>query len=296
MWLPPPQQLYPPWFIPQTQIEQESYIDYAGSRDLLNIPDLDQTDIKHITESRNMIPAKYRSRSEQLVNTQQFKDWLVLPKSRELLVHGDFTSGAPNYISALSLLCATLTQVLRTRDRYVSLVFFCGSHIEEDDGPTGGKAMIRSLIAQLLRQQSFATTLLSREVDLGRVKAGNLGALCTLFGWLVRRLPQDMTLICLIDGISHYENEDYEDDMLKVLRFILGLVRARDSALAVKILATSPSPTDSVQEEFKEDDDCFLSMAELPRTGPQFGMLNLESQLDDGSEDSEGSDEDEEED
>ena len=284
--------MYSPCLVPQRGTEQDSYFKHWG---LHNIIDLDQTDIKHITETRDLIPLGYRSRCEQLVTTQQFKDWLAVPKSRKLLVHGDFTSGVPNHVLALSLLCATLTKVLRTRSRYVSLVFFCGSHIEEDDGPMGGRVIMRSLIAQLTRQHSFDTTFLSQDVNQGPVKAEDLGALWALFSCLVRRLPLGTTLICMIDGISYYENDEHEDDMLRVLRIILSLARARDLAAAVKILATSPSSTDSVQKEFEEDDDCFLSMAEIPQRAAQSEMFNLKSQLDGGSEGSEDYDVKEEE-
>ncbi|KAF8861121.1 hypothetical protein BDZ45DRAFT_740720 [Acephala macrosclerotiorum] len=292
----PVQQLYPTWAMPQQPQQQQPYLDMNGLRDLLNIPDLDLIDIAHITETQNLIPARLRSRSEQLVTTPQFNNWLVLPKSRELLVHGDFDSISPNYISALSLLCATLTKAMRTRRSYISLVFFCGLHVEEDEGPVGGKTMVQSLIAQLLRQQFFDLSQLSQEIDIELVKKDSLGALSLLFRWLVRRIPQDLTLVCIIDGISHYENDDFEDDILKVLRLLLSLSRDENSETVVKILVTSPSTTDSVQEEFREDDACFVSMAELPMTGPQFGMLELESGLVDDEENSNDEDEDEDDD
>jgi hypothetical protein len=280
--LPAPMQLWHPWFAQSPiQPRPEPCINYDGLRELLNTPDIDETDLEQILESRDLIPTRYRSRAEQVAVTQQFRDWIVAPTSRELLVHGEYMLDGTYYASAMTLLCATMTLALRRRrDRYVSLVFFCSRHIEDDDEYTGGKAIIRSLIVQLLRQHSFDTTLLHREVNLGRVQGGDIKQLCALFGWLIRRLPRDVTVICLIDGIVHYETDRYEADMLSVLRYVLHLVRDDRLSTVVKVLATSPSATEKVQEVFREDDSCFLSMTELPRANQESSMLRLESQLD----------------
>jgi hypothetical protein len=279
------------------QPQQGPYIDTTSLRDLLNIPDLDISDIKFSIDSRNLILFKLRSRSEQLVTTPQFNSWLVKPKSRKLLVHGDFKNG-PNYIPPLSLLCATLTQVLRKRERYISLIFFCGSHVETDEGPVGGRAMIRSIIAQLLRQHSFDLSLLGQEIDLERIKEGSMETLCALFSWLLKRVPKDITLVVLLDGISHYENDEegFEDEMLRVVRLLLRFVKeASIETATVKLLATSPAATDGVLNEFEEgndsedeEDEWFVDMAELPVAGPQFDTLSPGSGLDpQDSEDSE---------
>lgn len=158
--------------------------------------------------------------------------------------------------------------------------------------------MIRSFIAQLLHQHDFGPLPLNEELDLNGIKKGNAKALRTLFSWLVKRLPEDITLVILLDGISHYEiDEDgFEDVMLRVVRLLLKLVRdGTDDGPNVKLLVTSPVRTDEVFDAFEsnadgeeEYDDCFVDMAELPVSAPQFGMLSLESEVDpQNSEDSE---------
>ena len=131
---------------------------------------------------------------------------------------------------------------------------------------------MRSLIVQLLQQQTFDTTMLSKDINLEGVAGGDLEHLCRLFVWLVRRIPRDMTLVCIIDGLVYYERDDYEAGMLKAMKILLGLVRDRDLGLHIKVLATNPSPTDSVQGIFNDRDECFLSMAELPWIGEQFNL------------------------
>lgn len=115
-------------------------------------------------------------------------------------------------------------------------------------------------------------------------------ALCSLFSWLVKRVPNDITLIVLLDGISHYEiDEDgFEDEMLRVIRLLLGFATGGDGAVPTfRFLVTSPGATDGVFDEFEklndgaeDEDEYFVDMAELPVALPQFGMLSLESELD----------------
>ncbi len=264
------------------------------------MPNIDESDIDRIMAARDLVPTRYRNRAEQVAGTWQFRDWAVAPTSRELLVHGEQQRrlDGKNGASALSIFCATLMRALRRRVRYVAVVFFCGRHAEEDDAFAGGAALVRSLTAQLLRYHYFDTALLHREVDLERVRAGDAAQLCALFAWLVRRLPQDVTLICLLDGIENYENDEYEADMLAALRCVLALVRDERLAPAVKILVTSSSGTEKVQEAFREDDACFLSMMELPRANQESSMLRLEGRLDDdsGNSDADGDDDDDDDD
>jgi hypothetical protein len=97
-------------------------------------------------------------------------------------------------------------------------------------------------------------------------------------------------LVCIIDGISHYETDDFEDNMLKVLECLLGLVKDAKMAAAVKLLAASPTTTDLMQDRFKGDDDlCFLSLASIHQTRQGVSLPLLTGKLDDESEDSEDS-------
>ena len=146
---------------------------------------------------------------------------------------------------------------------------------------------MRSFIVQLLRYHSFDTTTLHREIDWRGLKSGEIAPLCSLFYWLVRQLPSEITLMCLIDGIAHYENDEYEANMLTVLTNLLRIARDDRLLSAVKLLVTSPSLADKVQEAFKDDESCFVSVAELPWGSQEFSMLQL-GDLSDGGE-SEGS-------
>ena len=231
---------------------------------LLQIVDMDEADIQALSDGGSGIPARCRDRASQVASTPQFRNWVTAPASRELLVCGEHRLDGGQAAEALSLLCATLARALRRRERHVSLVFFCGLHADEDDALAGPGALMRSFIAQALRYHAFDTAQLPWEVDLNRVAAGNLRELCRLFSWLVWRLPREVTLVCLIDGIARYDCDEREPDMLVVLACLLGLVREPGLPVMFKLMATSEEATDRMHSLFKDQDECVLEMEGLP--------------------------------
>lgn len=274
----------------------------ATLRSLLTIfESIEEIDLNAILENdERSIPFREKRKADLIVSTKQFHDWMVSSKSSELLVHGEFrrTRSASEPVSALSVFCATLTQTFRRAgQQQIALVFFCGNHVERDDRHRGPGAMICSFIAQLAKLWSFETTNpegsgnypLSQAEAESIIKSGSLQKLCKLFGLLVRLLPEQATLFCIVEGISHYETDEFEEGLLEVLVLLLGLARHRDMAATIKILATSPTTSDLVQDRFRDDDLSFISLAEIRDLGQGLGSMQLEVPSDD--EGSSGSDE-----
>ncbi|KAK4103950.1 hypothetical protein N658DRAFT_419668 [Parathielavia hyrcaniae] len=292
----PQQQFFPPWLYTcppwQQQAQQplpvpspaeippvqaRPHMDAASLRRLLNVPDMDMVDVDRILESHPSIPRSEHNTAQAAFKTTQFRHWLVTPTSRELLMHGEFHTPSMRYVSTLSLMCAALTRAMRARQsQYISFVFFCGSHVGNNKRAVGGRAIARSFIAQLLRQHPTIDTVLAREGHTlsdgvpsywDQIRRGNTRQLCSLLQWLIRRLPPHVVVVCLIDGILHYETDECEEGMLIVLRALLRLARGGGNgevvSAAVKVLTTSPRTTDMVQEEFRDEAGCFLSLAEV---------------------------------
>lgn len=254
---------------------------------------MEEVDLSCILENEEQsIPFREKRKADLIVSAKQFHDWMVTNRSGELLVHGEFrrSRSASEPVSALSVFCATLTQTLRkSGQQQIALVFFCGSHVERDDQQRGPRAMMCSFIAQLVKLWSFETTNLpdggdhafsQLDVEMA-VKDGNLSKLGELFTRLVRLLPDQATLVCIIDGISHYETDEFEEGLLEVLGFLLGLARNRDMAATIKILASSPTATDLVQNRFMDDDSSFISLTEIRDLGQGLGSMQLEVSSDD---------------
>lgn len=260
---PPPQ----PW--PQV-CSSNDFQRSITSEDLLEwiqIPDILVQDLQKIVDRRKVrVTEREQARAEQLNRTQQIREWLTAPTSRQLLVHGNYDRGA--YISGLTIFCMSLTTTLAERNsRFIPLTFFCGLHAEQMGDPyAGGRAIIQSFIGQLLQQFDFGITRMpTLQMDESKIRTGDVGELCRLFEALVRTLPNFMALICLIDGILYYERDEFQEDMAVVLSAILKLSADNSIAVPVKVLITSPTKTTEVRQPFP--DDLILSMDGMAPAG-----------------------------
>jgi hypothetical protein len=231
------------------------------------MPDLDYVDITFILDKKEQLPAKQRAQTEQIINSSLFRNWIVSASSAKLLVQ--WTSRLPQIIaevSPLSVFCATMTQALQAKERFMSIQWFCGRHIDpmEAGQYIGGRAMLVSLIGQLLRQHAFDTRPLHPEINLSSLQEGGVDELRKLLGWLVRQLPQTMTLFCIIDGVVLYERDEHCGDALPVLAFLLSLTADPSVSATVKVLfASTPGPA-TVRVSF-EAENLILNVDALPR-------------------------------
>jgi len=259
MWVPPPQPTPAPalgWFISQDTL-----------RGMIDTLDLDIADIGFIGDRKEQLGTKDKSRAEQIIHTPLFRNWIVSTSSAKLLVHWDFQR--PKTIagvSPLSVFCVTMADSLRTKNRFLSALWFCGCHIDKSESGAriGGHAMLSSLIDQLLRQYGFDTRPLHDNIDLESLQEGKLETLIELLSWLVRQLPPTMTLFFLIDGIVLFERDEFEAEALPVFLSLIHLVHDSSVMASVKVLFTSTPGTDVARGAF-EQDNLILSVDSLPR-------------------------------
>ena len=118
---------------------------------------------------------------------------------------------------------------------------------------------MQNFTAQLMCQQRFDTSNLHNFIDLGSVQTGELAGLCSLFSWLVRQLPRDMTVICIINELVLYERDGFVVEASSVLRFVVGLMQDRSIAVTLKLFATSTVTVRRMRGFFPEDSVVDLS-------------------------------------
>ncbi|KAI1770468.1 kinase-like domain-containing protein [Hypoxylon cercidicola] len=295
-------------------VRQPPYIGQEELRGLLQINDIDTVDMEKIEEKGKEIRPEDRVRAEQIIQEQKFRDWLKSPKSGKLLIQGGFIG---NMTCPLSIFCTTLAKTTRPWSSFLCLVWFCGRNTEylepdtessdancgrswdpklgQDKDDCYGyaykqriiKKMMRSLIAQLLRDYDFGPrNLLPPDVDPDSIKnCHSLSQLRRLFRWLVRQLPKEVTLFCLIDGIDTYEGDDFAKPMHLCLGDIIKLPIADDVSPMVKLntalrsmatwksayahrgiyISYSPEPQEFGDNEFAQDG--FLLVGQFVRRG-----------------------------
>ncbi|OTB15343.1 hypothetical protein K445DRAFT_12109 [Daldinia sp. EC12] len=277
---------------PQVQSPEELW-------EALQVPEIDNIDIEHITKQTGGLPFEDKGRAEKVVDTRQFKQWMlsdkhwiysgnqwvrlgrdehILGRTMKLLVHGDYDLNEK--VSSLSILCVSLIGILRNQRNIVSLVFFCGRHLDGDENP-GPLAMIRSLVGQLLQQNPYCPSGLAQYVSMQDARRGNIQELCKLFGCLIRQLPSTVTVFCILDGIGLYEREQYKDDMEDILDYILDLVEdeEHDIDTVFKLFLTNPRPTRYIRAAF-QDEISLLNMASVSDNGQWPSSIRFSRQID----------------
>ncbi|KAL6879293.1 hypothetical protein J3F83DRAFT_725709 [Trichoderma novae-zelandiae] len=247
---------------------QTWYISQQDIRQLLNLFDVDLVDLSFVADRKGQFPPKQRLQTEQIVHTQLFRNWVVSPTSSKLLIHWD--NRPPNIIagvSPLSVFCMTMTQALRAKHQFVSLVWFCGRHAEAADsgGCIGARAMVASLIDQLLKQHVLdAHFLSSTSINIAGLQAGNLDALIRLLCHLIGLLPPTVSVFIIIDNAVLYERDGFEEELLQVFPTLIHLSQDRSVPAAIKVLVTSAPGTATVRSAF-EDGDLILNVDKLPQ-------------------------------
>lgn len=245
----------------------EWYISQDVLRQILDISDLDITDIAYVADKKNQFPSRQRVLTEQIINTQLFRNWLVSPHSTKLLIQWD--GRRPKTIAGinpLSVFCASLIRRLRFQQHFVSALWFCGQHMENGQAGAriGGRAMLASLIDQLLRQHTFDMRALHHNINPDGLQRGDMQALIDMLVWLVRQLPQSTTFFCLIDGVVLYEREEFESDALQVFSRLVKLTSDQDVFANVKVLFASTPGPGIVRIAF-EAEDLILNVHTLPQ-------------------------------
>lgn len=242
-------------------------------------------DIAYIAARRKThVSPQDQARAESLIRTQQLRAWLTAPDSAQLLVHGSYDRRA--YISGLSLFVLSLLETLAERGgRVLPMGFFCGLHVETlvDNTNTGAKGILQSLIKQLLGRWSFTggeqNPILASEFDEGRIARVEVGELCRLFEGLIRRLPGNIVIFCLIDGVVYYERPEFRDEMAQFVVMLLRLSEDPTVAVVIKVLFTSPTRTVDIRACFT--DDLILSMEGMARSDLVASSSRLGRELED---------------
>ncbi|KAL7904235.1 hypothetical protein GGI35DRAFT_203762 [Trichoderma velutinum] len=255
IWLPPPHRPTPAntWYLNQDAL-----------RWMFKIPDVDLIDVSFIHNKNNSLSTKAIAQVEQIVHTQVFRNWIISPNSAKLMVHWDFQPPKTNAgISPLSLFCSTITQGLRNKQRILSVLWFCGLHTDMSEH-VGGYSMLASLIDQLLRQHTFDTRSLSGSFDMVALQQNDYNELIRLFEWLVRELPNAVTLFCIVDGVALFEREEYWEKSAPVFLKMVNLSNDPTVPAVVKVLFTSSPGTDMVRGAF-EQEDLILEVGNLPK-------------------------------
>ena len=178
----------------------------------------------------------------------EFQDWLATNASQLLLIEGNMSTHTLERISPTSYICAVFLQTLKNIPRQASIYFFCGLHSTWNSPFPSARGLMRSLIAQLISLFDFELDFIRSQKILDEIKTHEPDHLFKLFRNLVKRLPEDTVLFCIIDGIFHFETEEWMHEACFIVRKFRELAEDDQIGTVFKLLLINPIPTRHVSE------------------------------------------------
>lgn len=201
-----------------------------------------------------------------IIQGEELSNWIYSDAPTALFVEGAMSCSFDRN-TPLSFLCTELIGSLRDQGPAAIVHFFCGPHTSMKDLLPGPIGLIRSLLAQVIHLYPPVLDFISRRVR-SQLEGLHLGTLCDCFCRLVRKMPADTVVICIIDGISFFETREWISGCREIMSQLRGLLD-EDVIPVFKLLVTSPVRSRYLGGEFSESNRLKLSLgSENTRSGP----------------------------
>ena len=172
----------------------------------------------------------------------RFKEWVSADDSAALFIEGGPTLAFYGCFASLSLTSCLVIECLQGKAPAITIHHFCRPHASPKDSIPGPQGMMRSLICQVLQllpkdaNLSFTTSIRYRKP----LESYNLHTLCECFANVVKQLPADTVLFCVIDSIDCFEQPEWAEDCWFAIREIQDILHDHDDGPVFKLLVTSP--------------------------------------------------------
>ena len=196
-----------------------------------------------------------QSRGHWLLRNTSFQKWLAMDESRGLLVDGN--GKEVDKISTMSYICGLLIHNLSHAPPVITISFFCGLHIVDEDSYSGPRGLLRSLVRQLLDVQQFELDFVDVEYQ-DQLQIYDLNHLLDLFRLLIQQIADDMVLFCIIDGISFYERYGDDDETSIVVQVFKQMADHHEIGPIFKLLISSPMHNRSAKQYFSSEDHIII--------------------------------------
>lgn len=139
--------------------------------------------------------------------------------------------------------------------------------MDPDDPAAGPAGMMRSLLSQLLLSYSaFTLKTIKRLLD---IDPSEVGELCTAFADLIEQLPRQYLVLCIIDGMTLYEDPPTRcEAAAEATRILLELMETSKFRGGIfKLLVTCPGSSRALYREFNEEEIIWMPKKVDPHGG-----------------------------
>ena len=247
-----------------TSISKDDLLDMLGVS--ANSP---VEDLQHALRAGQSIDLSATHIAQGIIEGETFRGWLSTDASAALFIEGGLSSASNGRNTPMSLLSSMVIKSLHDKEPAVTIYFFCGSHTSSRDSIKGPHGMMRSLICQILRLFSVNLDFISTRRYSEQLQSLNLHTLCDCFVKLVKRLPMDNVLVCIIDSICFYENTEWVEDCQKAIHDLRDLADDDEVGPVFKLLITSPLRSRYIAGTWQAQDRLLVPMDDLSgRGGP----------------------------
>jgi hypothetical protein len=235
--------------------------------------DVQQDDITYCLTLGFTQSQEFQDRASWVLSSPQLGKFLSGgPESSLLVVNGNYEP--TQFISPLSHACAKISDLISVSNEVFALTYFCGRHSDEWREPrANASGIITSLTAQLLYQfkkkknDKYKLNLSAiDEEDEAAIEDGDLSATFKAFRTVVKQLPKGTVILCLVDGLSAYENSDRRDDTVRLMQKLGQLVR-KLKGVVLKVMVTYPGRV------------CYLDKWALELGSRKMGILEVPEDL-----------------
>lgn len=213
--------------------------------DLLEILDINEntiwSDFQTVAKRCRNVEAIGYDFAKGVYQGERFNEWLS-EDSTALFLESLGVQAFHGRFSPLSVVTCDILEEMKADILTKCIYHFCHLHTSPTDSAPGPSGMLRSLTSQLLRlfpqQTSLGFTSGRRYRD--ELQSWNIGFLCDCFTNVLKQLPSDARIICVIDGIDCFEKHRWAEDCRRMMRDLLDIVHEADISPVFKLLVTCP--------------------------------------------------------
>ncbi|KAI9823115.1 MAG: hypothetical protein M1826_000266 [Phylliscum demangeonii] len=216
----------------QVQGQQvECYATVPQLLELLMVDSAAAADDLHYVVVQGQADEQAPATARSLLSQPRFQDWLVGPDSGCLFVDGHDERHALDRVTPFTRLSAMLVLSLHQAARALPLSLACGLHAGAHDAVAGPAGLLRSLTSQLLLAAAAHTDFDLRFVHSRDYYAGlerhEPRHLLHTFEQLLRQLPPDLVVFCLLDGLLFFDRPGWRPALALLLPRLAALADPR---------------------------------------------------------------------
>jgi len=232
-----------------------------------------EQDVGHILRLRRGSRQELdEGRLAELHNHPQFQSWLSVDESSILFVQGKSQTPQSREIAFVAAQVTNMAMRMHVDPtkptvRVLPLAFFCSEHSASRHDRVGHpNALIWMLLLQLVdHYQEFSSS--SLEQGLTMTAGGESEEVCAAFGRLLRHLSSNVIVLLIVEGVDSFLDSSIRDELIDITRFLKQLPGGSSLRCKLKILCTSSTSSDILEDIFQEDQILRMARSSRATTG-----------------------------